>query len=474
MAPSARGAASASAPTVGDPAESVREAAPAGLATQPRIPLLPSVRTIALLASASAFFLASAAAGAVADLLILALAWLDGRRAALPRLVRRVPRAVLLGDEARVVLEVSNPSRRAVRILLTDDLDSRLERRPDRESPGPDDWERGVSVDLAERSSVRLTYRIRPRTRGFLRLGSVHMRSLGTLGLAWARTTVAMEDTLRVQPGAAGRSRSVHHAVRRHLREAGPRPVRRRGEGREFESLREYAKGDDPRTIDWKASARHRGFVVRSYQAERHQNVVLAIDAGRHMRERVIDRERADFALAAAMTLAGRAKRCGDRVGTLVFDDRIRHASPARRPDLGRMADMLAGVETRLVEPNYPLAAATLARTFRKRSLVVLFCDVIDEAVSRALVASLSRVGRAHLPLAVAIRNPALEAAAARTPATEAEAFRRAAAEEMSHARAVALERMRRSGVLVVDAAPGEAMSRTLDKYMEVKERGLL
>lgn len=435
--------------------------------------MLPSWRTIWLLAAAAAVFLVSVPAGFAADLLVLALAWLDGRRAALPRVVRRAPRAVLLGDAARVAVEVSNPGRRPVKALLTDDLDPALERHAD-DAGRPDDWERGVAVELAAGASVRLAYRVRPRTRGFLRLGSVHMRSLGPLGLAWARATVPAEDTMRVQPGTVGRFQSTSHAVRRHLREAGPRPTRRRGEGREFESLREYAKGDDPRTIDWKASARHGGFVVRSFQAERHQNVVLAIDAGRHMRERVLDRERADFALAAAMMLTGRAKRCGDRVGALVFDDRVRHVSPPRRPEMARMAELLSGVETRLVEPNYPLAAAALARTFRKRALVVLFCDVIDEAVSRALVASLSRVGRAHLPLAVAIRNPELEAAAARAPATEAEAFQRAAAEEMSHARAVALERMRRSGVLVVDATPNEALSRTLDKYMEVKERGLL
>lgn len=436
-------------------------------------PTIPSRRTIGLLAAASAVFFVSVPAGLAVDLVVLALAWLDGRRAGLPRVVRRAPRAVLLGEAARVVVEASNPGRRPIKLLLTDDLDPALERQPDGDGR-PDDWEGGVPVELAEGSSVRLTYRVRPRTRGFLQLGNVHMRSLGPLELAWARATVAIEDTMRVQPGAAGRFQSAGHSVRRHLREAGPRPTRRRGEGREFESLREYAKGDDPRAIDWKASARHGGFVVRSFQAERHQNVVLAIDAGRHMRERVLDRERADFALAAAMLLTGRAKRCGDRVGTLVFDDRVRHVSPPRRPDMARMADLLSGVETRLVEPNYPLAAATLARTFRKRALVVLFCDVIDEAVSRALVASLSRVGRAHLPLAVAIRNPELEAAAARAPTTEAEAFRRAAAEEMNHARAVALERMRRAGVLVVDAAPNEALSRTLDKYMEVKERGLL
>lgn len=443
-------------------------------AIRPVLPIIPSRRTIGLLAAASVVFLVSAPAGVAVDLVVLALAWLDGRRAGLPRVVRRAPRAVLLGDAARVAVEVSNPGRGPVKLLLTDDLDPALDRQPDSGGRPDDDWEGGVPVELAAGASVRLTYRVRPRTRGFLRLGDVHLRSLGPLGLAWARATVPTDDAMRVQPGAAGRLQSASHAVRHHLRDAGPRPTRRRGEGREFESLREYAKGDDPRTIDWKASARHGGFVVRSFQAERHQNLVLAIDAGRHMRERVLDRERADFALAAAMMLTGRAKRCGDRVGTLIFDDRVRHVSPPRRPDMAQMADLLAGVETRLVEPNYPLAAATLARTFRKRALVVLFCDVIDEAVSRALVASLSRVGRAHLPLAVAIRNPELEAAAARAPATEAEAFQRAAAEEMSHARAVALERMRRSGVLVVDATPNEALSRTLDKYMEVKERGLL
>ena len=142
--------------------------------------------------------------------------------------------------------------------------------------------------------------------------------------------------------------------------------------------------------------------------------------------------------------------------------------------NLPRLAETLTGVETRLVEPNYPLAMATLGRTFSKRSLVVLFSDVIDETVSRALVRSLGRVARAHLPLAVTIGNPGLEEAAGQVVRTDADAFRRAAAAELVQARALALRAMRRSGILVVDVPPARTLAATLDKYIEVKERGLL
>lgn len=405
--------------------------------------------------------------------MILLVAWLDGRRTTSPSATRRAPRVAALGEVAEVEITLTNRARHALDLRLTDDIDPNLRRLP-----GPDGaeaWEAGVRLELPAEATVRCGYALRPRTRGFLSLGSVHLRTRSPWGFAWRRTAVEASDTLQVQPGIRSllRERSGH-ALRRGLREVGSRRSRQWGDGREFESLRDYAEGDDPRIIDWKASARRRRFVVRNYEAERSQNVVLAIDAGRHMRERLEDRERVDFALAAGMMLATRAQNFGDRMGVMVFDDRIRHVSPARRADPPALARIFAGVETRPVEPNYPLALATLARTFRRRSLVILFCDVIDDAVSQALMTSLTRIGRAHLPLAVAIRNPALEAAAARPAPTSAEAFRRAAAEELVQARAAALRVMRQSGILVVDTPPGDALVRTLDKYVEIKERGLL
>ncbi len=439
-----------------------------------RIPLIPSARTIVLLALSSLIFPASVPLGLAVDAAILLLFFLDGRRTRSPLAQRTAPRIAALATPAEVDLVLANPTGRTLRVLVTDDLDPSLRRISG--PGGADDWEEGRPVRIPARDGVRLRYPLLPRARGFLSLGAIHTRTFSPWGLAWRRATTPLSHTLQVQPGVRDllRDRSGH-AIRRRLRAPGQRRNRQWGDGREFESLRDYVQGDDPRTIDWKASARRRRHVVRNYEAERSQNVVLAIDAGRQMRERLSPlRERVDYALGACMMLAGRAQSFGDRIGVVVFDDRIRHISPPRRADPPGLARVLAGVETRLVEPNYPLAFATLGRTFRKRSLVILFCDVIDRSVSRALVRSLTRIGRSHLPLAIAIRNPELEAAARGEVTDEKGAWHRAAAEELVQARATTLQIMRQSGVLVVDTPPGDALVRTLDKYVEIKERGLL
>ncbi len=317
-------------------------------------------------------------------------------------------------------------------------------------------------------------YRAALRRRGDLEFGAIHVRSLGPWGLAWHQTILEAAERVRVQPGMEELRKERLPGLRPDLVTPGPRQIRRWGEGSEFESLREYRPGDDPRAVDWKASARRPELLVRQYQVERTQTVVLAIDAGRLMREWIGDRERLDYALSAALVLAERARSYGDRLGLLVFDDRVRIVMPAGRVRLATLADALAGVEARLVEPNYPIAFATLRRTFRKRSLVFVFSDIIDGAASRALVQGLVGAGARHLPVAVALRNPDVEDAAAGTDGPEIAPFRRAAAEELLEARAKALQVMRRAGVQTVDVPPGSACGSVLAKYTEIKARGLL
>ncbi len=438
------------------------------------IEYVPARLTIVLLGASSFLFLANAQVAVGVDFLIIALAILDARRTQPPEVERKAPRLSALGAATQVLLTVTNSSLRSVTTRVTDDLDACLRRAPgshDAEGDGE-----GVELTIPPRTSVGWRYQATPRTRGFLELGDVHLRTLSPLKLVWRRTKVELTHTLQVQPGVHDLLRSDgNYAIRHPSALPGLRRTSRWGDGREFESLRDYVQGDDPRTIDWKATAKRRKHVVRNYETERSQNIVLAIDAGRYMRERLSPvRERIDYALGACMLLASRAQRFGDRVGTLVFDNRIRHVSPARRTDPAALAKVLAGVETRLVEPDYPLALATLGRHFRKRSLVILFCDVIDPAVSSALVRSLARTGRSHLPLAIAIQNPELEQVASGEVRHRTDAYDRAAAEELVQARAMTLHLMRQSGIIVVDTPPGDTLTRTLDKYVEIKERGLL
>ena len=427
--------------------------------------LLPTRRFLALLAAAAVLFLLGTGPALAVDGLLLVLLLLDAAlvpgRAAL-EVERSAPARLALGGSAEVGLVLRSRAPRPVLLHLTDDVLPPLRR------DGPDVLE----ARLPPGGEARLAYALSAERRGEFALGDVHLRLRGPLGLAWVQRRERRSDPVRVQPGLLEVRRYRLLGLRHRLREAGLRNVRRRGESGLFESLREYVPGDDPRTIDWKATGRRGDVVVRQFEAERNQSVLLAIDAGRLMSERLGERERMDHALSAALLLADVAAHYGDRVGVLVFADRVQQFLPPARVSLSRLTDVLAAVEPRLVESNYPAAFTFLAHQLRRRSLLVLFTDVIDTGASAALVAHLSRAARRHLALAVTLRNPALQQAAEAPVRDEADAFRRAAAEEMLQARGAALAAMRHAGVLVADARPQDAAPTVVNRYLEVKAGG--
>jgi uncharacterized protein (DUF58 family) len=384
-------------------------------------------------------------------------------RLPLPRLVRSAPARVPLGAVADVQLEIVNDAAVRRYVVWTDD-------------PGPGlrhDGADTMEADLPARGVVVQVYRLRGTERGRTALGDVHFRVRGPLQLLWRRGRSAARDEIVVQPGLRELHRHRLLALRQRTG-AGSRRIREIGEGREFERLQEYTRGDDPRHIDWKATARRAQLIVRKYEAERSQSIMLAIDAGRLMMERFDDRERLDHALAAALVVADVARAFGDAVGVLLFADRVQAFLPPARHSLARVADVLASVEARRVEPDYPAVFHYLGRQLRRRSLVVLFTDVIDGRASASLLEHLAVSARRHLPLIAALRNIELDAASLAPVTDEAAAYHRAAAEELLQARTVALAAVRRHGVLVADVRPEAATAETLARYLEVKRRGLL
>jgi uncharacterized protein (DUF58 family) len=427
---------------------------------------LPSKRFLYLLAAASLLFLVSGVAAAAIDLLLLLLFLADALWAPAPslRIERRAPQRISLGATSRDRLLVENRGKLAARVRVTDDLPEILARQ------GADVQE----VVIPPGRDATLEYEVRADRRGDAEYGDVHVRVLGPLGLAWRQRRVYRSDPLRVLPGVLEVRRYRLLGLHNRLREAGFRPVRQRGEGGSFESLREYVRGDDPRTIDWKASGRRSRLIVRQYEAERRQNVVMLVDAGRMMTEKVGERERIDYALTAALLLADVASLHGDLVGLLVFADRVQQYIPPSRNAISTLAEALGSVHARMVEPNYPAAFTYLAKQLRRRSLLVAFTDIIDSSASSALVAHLGKAASRHLPIAVAIRNPDLEATAQLPPKSEADVYRRAAAEELLQARGAALTQMQRAGVLIADSRPTDAVPNVVNRYLDVKRRGLL
>jgi uncharacterized protein (DUF58 family) len=406
----------------------------------------------------------------LADVVLVIAVWMDASRAVAPgtaqlMVVREAPPAFSVGRTAEVTYRWVNTAGRRARLRLR-------ETRP--ELLGGTQPSRRLA--LPARGEARETVPVIPRRRGRERAGAFVVDSVGPLGLGLRRGRLELPwDAAVYPPLVSVRLRaSVAQAQRR--REQGITPLRQIGEGRLFESLREWVPGDDLRHIDWKATARRRKVITRQYEAERRQQVLLVLDTGRLLTADIAGVSRLDYVVQAALELAYAAAQHDDNVGVMAFADGVQHfVAPHRgRLALKRVLDVLAVVEPTLVEPDYPGAFRYLAARNRKRALTVLFTDVIDRFASDALVANVASLRPRHLPLAVTLKNPELERAAAARPVEAHEAYRKAAAEELLGAREQALGHMRRAGVLVLDVPPDRAAQAVVAKYLELKRRGRL
>ncbi len=404
----------------------------------------------------------------LADIALIVLIWLDATLAQPVSVTREPLPALSVGHTGEVTYRWTNPSRRPARLRVR-------EVRPD--ILGGSQAPRSVTIPPG--AAARETVPVVPVRRGRATAGTggFVLDRLGPLGLGRHRTWLALPwDVVVYPPLVSVRLRaSVADALRR--RDAGMKPIRQLGEGRLFESLREWVPGDDIRHIDWKATARRRKVITRQYEAERRQQVLLVLDTGRLMTADVAAGvARLDFAVQAALELAYAAAQHDDNVGIMTFADGVQHfVAPDRgRTGVRRVLDVLAEVEPKLVEPDYPGAFRYLAVRNRKRALTVLFTDVIDRFASDALVANVATLRPRHLPLAVTLRNPELDAVATQRPRAPRDAFRKAAAEELLHARDEALGHMRRAGVLVIDVTPERAAQAVVAKYLDLKRRGTL
>jgi uncharacterized protein (DUF58 family) len=306
--------------------------------------------------------------------------------------------------------------------------------------------------------------------------GTLYVRLLGPLGLAWRPVRLALPWHATVFPSLLGASTRALPPDAARRREAGLRNVRRRGEGRLFEGLREWVPGDDTRAIDWKATARRGKPIARHYEDERREQVLLVIDAGRLLTAEMDGTPRLETVLEAALRLAHAAVEHDDNIGVMIFADEIQSFVPPSRGRRGlrNVLEALAAAEGRLVESDYPAAFRELALRNRRRTLTVLFTDVIDRTASSALLTHAATLRLRHLPLAVTLRDPALERVAQAAPAGVAVAFERAAAEALLHARDEALADMRRRGILVLDVLPAGAAEAVVERYEQLKRRGLI
>ena len=346
-----------------------------------------------------------------------------------------------------------------------------------------------LQVAIPSHSTQELTYTIHPHQRGEFPWGDIQVRQLGEWGLAWQDWKIPQSQKVAVYPDLMG-LRSL--SIRLTLQTSGNiRRANRMGIGTEFAELREYRTGDDPRFIDWKATARRLGATmasplqVRVLEPEQEQTLIILLDRGRLMTAQVQGLKRFDWGLNSTLSLALAGLNRGDRVGVAVFDREVSLWIPPERGQnqLSKLIDQLTPIQPVLLEPDYVGAVTKLVNQQTRRALVVLITDIVDVTASAELLAALSRLTPRYLPFCVTLRDPQVDKIARQEKQPEkaeikhqiiSSAYSRAVALDLLTQRQVAFAQLKQKGVLVLDAPANQISEQLVDRYLRLKARNQL
>jgi uncharacterized protein (DUF58 family) len=379
------------------------------------------------------------------------------------RLTRSGATTCRLGEQAQVQLSVVNTGSRRVRGLLRDAWVP---------SAGASPRQHRLDVPPGERRV--LTTVLRPTRRGDRLPDRVTVRTIGPLGVAGRQGRHELPWRVRVQPPFTSRKFLPERLAR--LRQLdGLAAARVRGQGTEFDALRDYVDGDDVRSIDWRATARRSALVVRTWRPERDRRLLLVIDTSRTSAGRVGDVPRLDAALDAALLLTALASRAGDRVDLLAMDREPRVAvEGARRGELlPRIVDAMCLLEPALVEGDGRRMVSEILRRARRRSLVVLFTSLDAAPLENGLLPVLGSLTSRHTVVLAAVGDPRVEEMA-RGRGEVSAVYGAAAAEQAREQRRRTTALLRRRGVEVVDAPPDTFAPAVADRYLSLKQAGRL
>jgi len=403
---------------------------------------------------------------AVSLAVVVALLVLDVLLAASPRamrLTREGDTSLRLGEAATLSLVLHNPTRRTLRGRVRDAWPPSAHVAP-RSAP--------VRVTGGERRRIGVS--LTPTRRGDVRAAGVTVRAIGPLGLAGRQRTMSAPWTVRVLPPFHSR-RHLPGKLSRLRELEGQHTAMVRGQGSEFDSLRDYVRGDDVRSIDWRATARNDGVVVRTWRPERDRRILIVLDTGRTSAGRVGDTPRLDHSMDAALLLAALAGRAGDRVDFLAYDRRVRAQvrSGGKGSQIEQLVTAMAPLEAALVESDPAGMAGTVMAQGRTRKLVVLLTDLNAAALEENLLPRLPALTSRHLLLVASVRDPEVDAMAEERGTPEA-LYRAASAERTLAERRRVTADLRRMGAEVVDAGPEHIAPALADAYINLKAQGRL
>ncbi len=359
-----------------------------------------------------------------------------------------------------------------VRLRVTNEGTSRLQFRL-RDEPPPEFVadQQEFDVDLLPGQTKEYRYHVSPSERGDYFFRDSFVRADGPLGLVARQSRIPTRQIVRVYPNILALRKFDLLKQRGHLRQIGIRRSRLKGVGTDFDALRDYASGDDYRKMDWKATARRGKLIVREFEAERNQPVLLVIDYGRLMMAEVGSIEKLDYVLDAALMLGNAASTANDQIGLLVYADRVeRWIAPKRgRGQLGHIIEALHALRAEPIEANARDSFNYLATRWKRRSLMVVFTEIEDPDEARKLLSVLGPLARRHICLVVSVADPGLQSQRQADLDDPVGPYLRTSANLFHEEREKAQRLLNAAGVRTLDSEPDTLGTNLVNYYLDVK-----
>ncbi|MGF6821546.1 uncharacterized protein (DUF58 family) [Microbacterium sp. ZKA21] len=376
---------------------------------------------------------------------------------------RRVPARARLNEPVPVSVALHNTGSRTLQARIRDAWQP---------TAGSSTERQRVIVPAGERRRIEIP--LHPRRRGELVSGFVMIRSSGPLGLGGRQARHDVRGAVRVLPAFTSRKHLPSRLAR--LKELdGNTSIQVRGQGTEFDSLREYVRGDDIRSIDWRATARAGTTMLRTWRPERDRHVVILIDTGRTAAARVGDGTRLEASIEAALLLGALASRAGDHVHVQMFDRVVRGRVTGvdGAALLPAMSDAMAPVHAGLVDTDWPAAFASLRTLTTRPSLIVVLTAQDAAESARGFLGAFPQPGRATTVLVGSVTDTSV-AEIARGRGSREDVYLAAAAERTLRDAENVADAVRRAGGEAIAADPESLPPRIADRYLELKAAGRL
>ncbi|MFV0389681.1 MAG: DUF58 domain-containing protein [Pyrinomonadaceae bacterium] len=404
------------------------------------------------------------------DLFLILLACYDNfsskKASKVIRIERLLDERYPVNDKALAKISVVNEGEKSLEIRIKDEIPFEVLLKSEREA----------RLRIGSGEFAEFEYEFVPRRRGKFDFGKIAVQRLSQFGLVWTQEKYGNAQSIMVFPNLRRARELELKALGANNYLAVQRRSIRKGEGREFESLREYVRGDELRHISWTATARRSKLTTRQYQVERDQTIITLVDCGRMMTARIDHESKFDVAVEATLALTTAVTKGGDYCGIAIFGRKIKKYIPPKKgiSQVEAAAQAFYDIEPALIESSYSRAFQFVSANLKKRAFVIILTDLVDRDSSKELIKALRLLRPRHLPLVVTIGDRDLNKTVSTVPTDIDDVFTQSAAEEVIYQRDAALRQVEMMGGLALDVTTATLAPELLQTYLRVKDRGLI